>query len=57
MIKSNLVNEYTYISSGVMGVFTLLDTETDIETEENGLKRIVWMCSYCAVTDINTDSH
>ena len=34
LIKSNLANEYTYISSGVMGVFTLLDTETDIETVE-----------------------
>ena len=32
------------------GVFTLIDTETDTETDKNGLYRIVWRSLYCTKT-------
>ena len=38
-------------------MFTLPDTEADIETDKNGLCRIALRCSYCTETDTNTDSH
>ena len=38
-------------------MFTLLDTETDTETDKNGLYRLVWRCFYLTETDIKTNSH
>ena len=48
-----ILNLYVYY----FGVFTLPDTETDQETDKNGLYRIVWRCSYCTEADTNIDSH
>ena len=33
-------------------VFTLSDTETDKESDKNGLCRIVWKCSHCTERDV-----
>ena len=45
------LNERSY------GVFTLPDTDTGKETNNNGLYTIVNKCSYCAEADTKTDSH
>ena len=37
-------------------VFTIPDTETDTETDKNGLHRIGWRFSYWTEPDINRDS-
>ena len=46
---------HLYVPSN--GVFTPPDTDTDTETNRNGVYGIVWTCSNCTETDINTDSY
>ena len=38
------------------GVFTLTEIQANTEIDKKRLYRIVWRCSYCSMTDINTDS-